>query len=138
MTPDELARQCVTTMYAADRASQHLGIVIDDVSPGRATATMAVTEEMVNGHDICHGGYLFVLADSAFAFACNTYGTVVVGSGADIAWITPARLGDQLVASAVERHRGRRTGVYDVTIRCGEVVVAEFRGRSHDTGAPLG
>ena len=137
MTSAELAQQCATTMYAADRASQHLGIVITDVSPGKATASMTVGPQMVNGHDICHGGYLFTLADTAFAFACNTYGTVAVAAGADITFIAPARAGDELSAIALERHRGRRTGVYDVTVRRGEDVIAEFRGRSHDTGTPL-
>jgi len=124
-------------MYAADRASQSLGIVISDISPGRATARMTVTETMVNGHDLCHGGLVFTLADTAFAFACNTHGSVTVAAGADVVFVVPARLGDELVATAVERQRGRRTGLCDVTVRRGAEVVAEFRGRSHDTGRPL-
>ena len=131
------ARRCAEAMYAADLASQHLGIVVSDVAPGRATARMTVTDTMVNGHDICHGGLIFTLADTAFAFACNTYGTTTVAAGADIVFIAPASLGDVLEAAAVERQRGRRTGVYDVTVRRGSEAIAEFRGRSHDTGRPL-
>lgn len=140
MTEDAeaLARRCAEQMYAADRASQVLGITISDVSPGRATARMTVTETMVNGHDLCHGGLVFTLADTAFAFAGNTYGVVTVAAGADVVFVAPARLGDELVATAVERHRGRRTGVYDVTVRRGGEVIAEFRGRSHATDTPLG
>ena len=138
MDADGLAQACAEAMYAADRASQHLGITISDVGPGRATARMTVTETMVNGHGLCHGGLVFTLADTAFAFACNTHGTVTVAAGADVVFVAPARLGDELVAVAAERQRGRRTGIYDVTVRRGDEVVAEFRGRSHDTGAPLG
>ena len=137
MDPEALAVRCAERMYAADRASQHLGITISDVAPGRATARMTVTETMVNGHDLCHGGLVFTLADTAFAFACNTYGVVTVAAGADVVFTAPARLGDELVAVAIERQRGRRTGICDVTVRCGETVVAEFRGRSHATDRPL-
>ena len=135
---DALARRCADQMYAADRASQALGITIGDVSPGRATARMTVTETMVNGHDVCHGGLVFTLADTAFAFACNTHGVVTLAAGADVVFVAPARLGDELVATAVERQRGRRTGICDVTVRRGDDVVAEFRGRSHATDRPLG
>ncbi len=133
-----LAERCAEAMYAADLASQTLGIAVSDVSPGRANARMTVTATMVNGHDVCHGGLVFTLADTAFAFACNTYGVVTLAAGADVVFVRPARLGDELVATAVERHRGRRTGLYDVTVRCGDAVVAEFRGRSHATDRPLG
>ena len=126
-------------MWAADRASQHLGIVVSDVAPGRATARMTVTETMVNGHDLCHGGLIFSLADTAFAFACNTYGVVTVAAGADVVFVAPARLGDELVAVAVERVREGRSGVYDVTVRRADgAPIAEFRGRSRATSAPLG
>lgn len=122
-------------MNAADRASAHLGIEISGVRPGRAAARMRVTEVMINGHEICHGGYVFLLADTAFAYACNTYGAATVASGADVLFIRPARLGDDLVAEAVERQRYGRSGVYDVTVRRSgdhdaEAVVAEFRGAS--------
>jgi acyl-CoA thioesterase len=117
-------------MYATDRASQGLGIEISDVAPGRATATMSVTGSMVNGHGTCHGGYLFLLADSAFAFACNTHGPLAVAAGADVVFVAAAFEGDRLVAEAVERVVQGRSGVYDVTVRRDRVVVAEFRGRS--------
>jgi acyl-CoA thioesterase len=125
-----LAQQQADAMYAADRASQALGIVVRDVSPGRATATMRVTPTMVNGHDICHGGYVFLLADTAFAFACNTHGAPVVAAGADVSFLAPVRTGDELVATAVERVLRGRSGIYDVTVQRGDEVVAEFRGRS--------
>jgi acyl-CoA thioesterase len=126
-------------MYARDRASQHLGIAVTDVAPGRAVATMPVTDTMVNGHDIAHGGYVFLLADTAFAFACNTYDEVTVAAGADVTFVAPARLGDELVAEAVERRRFGRSGVYDVTVtRAGDgAVLAEFRGRSRSLGRAL-
>jgi acyl-CoA thioesterase len=124
------AQEQAAAMYAADLASQSLGIQVRDVAPGRATATMLVTESMVNGHGICHGGYVFLLADTAFAFACNTRGPAVVAAGADVTFLAPVRAGDELVAEGVERVVRGRSGLYDVTVRCGETVVAEFRGRS--------
>jgi acyl-CoA thioesterase len=130
------AEQQAATMYAADVASQSLGIVISDVGPGRATATMPVTETMLNGHGICHGGYVFLLADTAFAFACNTRGAAVVAAGADVTFLSPARAGQELVAEAAERVVRGRSGLYDVTVRCGDAVVAEFRGRSRAITAP--
>ena len=127
----EIARRCAEVMYADDLASQGLGIVVSDVTPGRATTCMTVTDSMINGHAICHGGYVFTLADSAFAFACNTYDAVTVAAAADITFVAPARLGDELVAEAVERRRFGRSGIYDVTVRRGDgSVVAEFRGSS--------
>jgi acyl-CoA thioesterase len=129
-----VAEQQAATMYAADQASQSLGIAVSDVSPGRATATMLVTDSMVNGHGICHGGYVFLLADTAFAFACNTHGPAVVAAGADVSFLAPVRAGDALVAEGVERVVRGRSGLYDVTVRCGETVVAEFRGRSRAIG----
>jgi acyl-CoA thioesterase len=126
----DLARRCADAMYADDLASQHAGITIEDVAPGRATARMKVGETMINGHAICHGGYVFLLADSAFAFACNTYGTPTVAQACDIVFVRSVRLGEELVATAVERGRYGRSGIYDVTVTSGEDVVAEFRGRS--------
>ncbi|MGH8971133.1 MAG: hydroxyphenylacetyl-CoA thioesterase PaaI [Actinomycetes bacterium] len=120
-------------MYAADGASQALGIEIADVSPGAATARLQVRATMVNGHGIAHGGYVFLLADTAFAFACNTYGHVTVARSADISFVAPVREGDQLVAEAVERNRSGRNGIYDVTVRRADGdVVAEFRGHSRE------
>ena len=123
------AQQRAVQMYARDTASAALGIVISAVSPGRATATMTVTPSMVQGHGTCHGGYLFLLADTAFAFACNTERDAVA-AGADVDFLAPVRAGDLLVAEAVERVLRGRAGLYDVTVRRGDEVVLEFRGRS--------
>ena len=117
-------------MWADDTASRALGILISDVSPGRATARMTVRADMVNGHGTCHGGYLFLLADSAFAFACNTRGLPVVAAGADVSFLAPVSEGDELVATAVERSLRGRSGLYDVTVSRGDEAVLEFRGRS--------
>ena len=126
---DEQAQQRAEAMYARDTASQALGIAVSDVSPGRATATMTVTAAMVQGHGTCHGGYLFLLADTAFAFACNTERDAVA-AGADVEFLAPVRAGDVLVAVAAERVQRGRSGLYDVTVRRGDEVVLEFRGRS--------
>jgi acyl-CoA thioesterase len=135
LTAAELAQACARAMYAADEASRRLGITIEEVGPGRATARMLVGDTMINGHDICHGGYVFVLADTAFGFACNTYGVVTVAAGADIVFVSAAGLGEELVAEARERVRTGRSGVYDVTVRRDDgSVVAEFRGRSRELG----
>ncbi|UYM04735.1 hydroxyphenylacetyl-CoA thioesterase PaaI [Solicola gregarius] len=138
---DELARRCAEEMWSSDRASQHLGMRILEVSAGRAVLSMAITDVMVNGHDICHGGYIATLADSAFAFACNSYDEVTVASGFDIAFLTPAHLGDELCAVAAERTRAGRSGIYDVTVWRGQPDdgerVAELRGRSRSLGRPL-
>jgi acyl-CoA thioesterase len=117
-------------MFEADVASQALGISLRGVSDGNAVTTMRISEAMVNGHDIAHGGYLFLLADTAFACACNSHGPVTVAAGADITFVSSARLGDELVATATERTRYGRSGIYDVTVRRGDEVIAEFRGRS--------
>jgi acyl-CoA thioesterase len=135
---EEVAKLSAAAMYDADRASQLLGIEITAVAPGRATARMRVTDSMINGHDIAHGGYVFLLADTVFAFACNSYGRVSVAASADIVFVMPARLGDELVAEAAERVRYGRSGVYDVTVRrSGGEVVAEFRGRSRSLDVSL-
>ena len=125
-------------MYANDRASQGLGITVEVNGEGCAVATFEVTESMLNGFDLCHGGFLFTLADTAFAFACNTYGVLTVAAGASVEFLHPARAGDRLTATARERSRRGRTGVYDVTI-CNQegTEVALFRGRAHATGRPL-
>lgn len=129
--PQRLAERCAETLYAGDDAIRQLGIAISEVTPGRATARMRVTEAMVNGHGIAHGGYVFLLADTAFAYACNSYGASTVARGADVVFVAPARVGDELVAICRERVRFGRSGVYDVTVRdAGGAVVAEFRGQS--------
>ncbi|GII23859.1 hydroxyphenylacetyl-CoA thioesterase PaaI [Planosporangium mesophilum] len=117
-------------MLAADRASAALGIEPVDLAPGRAVLRMTVTETMINGHGIAHGGYVFLFADSAFACACNYPGSVTVAAQAEIDFLAPVRVGDVLVAEAVERVRQGRSGIYDITVRRGDEVVAEFRGRS--------
>lgn len=117
-------------MLAADAASTALGIELIEVGPGSATVRMRVSETMVNGHDIAHGGYLFLLADIAFACACNSYGPMTVAAGADISFVASAYLGDELIATATERTRFGRSGIYDVTVHRDDTVIAEFRGRS--------
>jgi acyl-CoA thioesterase len=136
---DERARACAEVMYAEDAASRALGITVDGVAPGRATARMAVTGAMVNGHGIAHGGYVFLLADTAFAFACNTYDQRTVAAGGDIVFVAPAAAGDRLVATAEERVRAGRSGVYDITVRreADGAVVAELRGRSRTIAGRL-
>ncbi len=124
-------------MWSGDAASQALGMRIVEVGPGRAALAMTVRDDMVNGHGIGHGGLTFCVADSAFAFACNSYNRRSVAAGADIRFRAPTRLGDELVATAVERSREGRDGVYDVTVKVGDVVVAEFVGRSKEIGGAL-
>ena len=122
-------------MFDRDLASRSLGMELLDAGNGRATVRMTVTAEMVNGHDIAHGGYVFLLADSAFACACNSHGPVTVAAGADISFLQPVRRGEVLVATATERARTGRSGIYDVTVARAEGdVVAEFRGRSRTIG----
>jgi acyl-CoA thioesterase len=121
-------------MIAADEASRMLGITVDTHGEGRAMARMTVRADMVNGHAIAHGGYVFLLADTAFACACNSRGPVTVAAGADISFLTPVREGDVLVAEATERVSYGRSGIYDVTVRRDGQPVAEFRGRSRTIG----
>ena len=131
--PQAVAQRSATRMYEADLASRHLGIQIAQVAPGQATARMLVRDTMLNGHNICHGGYIFLLADTAFAFACNTYGPTTVAAACDVVFLGPAHLGDDLIAEATERHRYGRSGIYDVTVRReapDPTVIAEFRGHS--------
>jgi acyl-CoA thioesterase len=125
-------------MWAEDRASQSLGMELVEVGPGRAVLTMAVREDMVNDHDIGHGGLTFTLADSAFAFACNSYNRRTVAAGAEIRFRRPTRLGDVLTASATERSREGREGVYEITVTTTAAgVVAEFVGKSREIGGTL-
>jgi acyl-CoA thioesterase len=137
VTPEETARRSADAMWSSDTAVKALGIEVRAVAPGRAELSMQVGPDMVNGHDIAHGGLIATLADSAFAYACNTYGEVTVASGFEIDFLEPARLGDVLVATAVERVRRKRSGIYDVTVRSGDTVIAEFRGRSRSLGRPI-
>ncbi|WP_432119743.1 hydroxyphenylacetyl-CoA thioesterase PaaI [Streptomyces sp. bgisy032] len=117
-------------MFAADEASRGLGIELVERGEGSAVLRMTVAPSMVNGHGIAHGGYVFLLADSAFACACNSHGPVTVAAGADITFVAPAHEGDVLEARAEERTRYGRSGLYDVSVRRGDEVIAEFRGRS--------
>lgn len=132
MTSDDSAGGTFSAraMFEADTASRALGIVLRNCSPGRASVSMTVAPTMVNGHTIAHGGFIFTLADTAFALACNGHGAPTVATGGDITFIGPARLGEELTADAVERVRYGRNGICDVTVRCEDRVVAEFRGTS--------
>ncbi len=135
----QLAETSAARLWAGDAATRGLGITLSGIAPGRATATLTVRPELLNGHGTCHGGYLFLLADTAFAFACNTRGASVVAAGADVAFLSAVREGDELVAEAVERVVRGRSGLYDVTVRVGSETVCEFRGRSRAvTPAPSG
>lgn len=138
MTPEEIARRSAEVMLGDDAASRAAGVELKEVGPGRAVCTMTITEAMVNGHAIAHGGYVFLLADTTFAVACNSYGRVTVAAGCDISFLAPARVGDVLVAEAVERVRQGRNGIYDVAVRRldGEPV-AELRGRSRTVQGTL-
>ncbi len=126
-----VAKASAEKMWADDEASKALGMEIVSVSPGKATMTMTVTDKMVNGHKICHGGYIFLLADSTFAFACNTYNQVTVAQQCAVTFIRPGKLGDRLRAEAIEISRSGRSGIYDITVtRDDGTVIAEFRGHS--------
>lgn len=129
--PATVARHSAQAMWAEDKASRSLGMQLDAVEAGAARLSMTITEAMVNGHGLCHGGYIFMLADSAFAFACNSYNQKHVAQSCQIAFIAPGRLGMRLIAEAKECHRAERSGIYDVTVRTdvGETI-AEFRGYS--------
>jgi acyl-CoA thioesterase len=127
-------REAVLRMLRDDVASGSLGIELVHLGAGTATVTLTVREDMINGHAIGHGGFVFLVADTAFACACNTYGPVTVASDAYITFISPVHVGDVLTARAVERARFGRSGVYDVTVSNAGGVVAEFRGRSRTIG----
>ena len=129
--PQALAEACAAAMWRTDRASQALGMAIRRIAPGEAVMTMPIRTDMTNGFDICHGGYMFTLADSTFAFACNTFGQRTVAQQCAVTFIRPVKSGATLTAHAIERTRTGRSGIYDVTVRDEhDVVVAEFRGHS--------
>jgi acyl-CoA thioesterase len=130
LSPDDLARACAEAMWKEDDASRGLGMEIVDVRSGKATLAMTVQPHMVNGQRIAHGGFIFLLADSAFAFACNSHNQRAVAAQCDIAFIKPGKLGDKLVATAREISRSGRSGIYDVCVTADDTVVAEFRGHS--------
>ena len=132
MDPQRIAEAVRDAMWRGDRASRLLGMEIVDIGPGRATMRMTVRDELLNGLDICHGGFVTTLADSAFAFACNAYNEATVASGFDVNLLAASRLGDVLTATARELSKSGRTGVYDIAVtnQRGEAVAA-FRGRSY-------
>lgn len=133
-----LARASADAMYARDHASKAMGAVLTDIGPGFASMTMTVRGDMLNGYGTCHGGTLFALADSAFAFACNSRNEAAVAAGCSIEFLRAGREGDQLIATAVERARSGKSGVYDVTVTdaAGEVL-ALFRGKSLKVGGTV-
>jgi acyl-CoA thioesterase len=132
LSEQQVATRAAEALWAGDAASRALGMEVTDVAPGRATVRMAVREDMVNGHAIGHGGLTFTVADTAFAFACNSYNRSTVAAHCEIRFLAPTRLGDVLVATAVERSREGRDGVYDVTVHVGDTLVAEFVGRCRE------
>ncbi len=138
LNEQQLAEASAAAMWADDRASQAMGMAIKEIAPGTATLTMTVREDMVNGHDICHGGFIFTLADSAFAFACNSQNLIAVASGARIEFLAPGKLGDQLTAVARVASQGRRNGVYDAVVSNQDGRdIALFRGNSARIGGAL-
>jgi acyl-CoA thioesterase len=142
MSAERLARAAAEAMWAQDKASRALGMALAEIGPGRAVLTMTVTAEMVNGHGLCHGGYIFTLADSAFAFACNSHNQRAVAQNCSITYVAPGKLGDLLTASCREVSRAERSGIYDVTVwrQDGDgpsEVIAEFRGLSRTVKGTL-
>jgi acyl-CoA thioesterase len=137
MSDIDMARRCADAMLANDRSAKLLGISVEVTAPGEAEARMTVRDDMVNGFDVLHGGLTFALADTAFAFACNSYNERSFAASGHIDFLRPAMLGDELTAQASQDHRGRRSGYYTVRVvnQRGELV-ALFRGRSAGTGEP--
>ena len=134
LSPDDLARACADAMWKEDDASQGLGMEILDIKAGSATLTMTVQPNMVNGHGIAHGGFIFTLADSAFAFACNSHNERAVAAHGNISFIKAGKLGDRLVATAKEISRSGRSGIYDVRVTVDDSPIAELRGHSRTVG----
>jgi acyl-CoA thioesterase len=134
LSPDDLARACADAMWKEDDASQGLGMEIVQVKAGEAVLTMTVQPHMVNGQRIAHGGFIFLLADSAFAFACNSHNERTVAAQCNISFIRPGKLGDRLVATAREISRTGRSGIYDVRVTVDDAVIAELRGHSRAIG----
>src|SRR3954447_21913236 len=127
---DEIAQRAAAAMEHADAAGRDAGVRLLDVGPGRSRTALTVEARHLNGHGICHGGYVFLLADAAFAYACNSYGVSAVAAGADIDFLRPVPLGAELVAEAVELAATGRSAVYDVRVQQGDDPVAVFRGRT--------
>jgi len=134
LSSDDLARACAEAMWKEDDASKGLGMEILQVKSGEATLTMTIKPHMVNGHKIAHGGFVFLLADSAFAFACNSHNERTVAAQCNISFIRPGKLGDRMVAVAREISRTGRSGIYDVRVTVDDVAIAELRGHSRTVG----
>jgi acyl-CoA thioesterase len=134
LSPDDLARACADAMWKEDGASQGLGMEIVAIEPGAAVLAMTIRPHMVNGHGIAHGGFIFTLADSAFAFACNSRNDRTVAAQCHISFIRPGKLGDRLIAAAREISRTGRSGIYDVRVSAGDTAIAELRGHSRTVG----
>jgi acyl-CoA thioesterase len=134
LSPDDLARACADAMWKEDDASQRLGMEILEVKAGDAVLAMTIQPHMVNGHGIAHGGFIFLLADSAFAFACNSRNERTVAAQCNISFIRPVKLGDRLVATAREISKTGRSGIYDVRVTVDDTAVAELRGHSRTIG----
>ncbi|MDM7255726.1 MAG: hydroxyphenylacetyl-CoA thioesterase PaaI [Paracoccus sp. (in: a-proteobacteria)] len=131
MTPQQLAEASAAAMWAGDHASQNLDMDLTHIAPGAATIGMTITQAMSNGHGNCHGGYIFALADSAFAFACNTYNQITVAQHCSVSYLIPGRIGDRLTATATELTRQGRSGIYDIRVTNQDGKhVAQFRGHS--------
>lgn len=132
MTPEEVAKKSAEIMWGEDNATAHLGMKLVSIGPGKAILTMPVGAHMTNGHGTCHGGYIFTLADSAFAFACNSYNQRAVAAHCSITYLAPARGGIVLRATAAEQQRVDRNGIYDITVTddASGAIIAEFRGHS--------
>jgi acyl-CoA thioesterase len=137
LSPDQLARACADAMWQDDNASQGLGMEILDITAGRAVLAMTIKPDMVNGHGIAHGGFIFTLADSAFAFACNSHNERTVAAHGNISFIKPGKLGDRLVATAREISRTGRSGIYDISVTADGTPIAELRGHSRTVGGAL-
>ncbi len=131
LSPQALAEACAKVMWNDDSASQRLGMTLDHIAPGKAKLSMTITKAMSNGHGNCHGGYLFTLADSAFAFACNSYNQIAVAQQCSITYLIPGRIGDRMTAAACAVSQRGRSGLYDIRITNQDGAhVAEFRGHS--------
>ncbi|HEY3603743.1 MAG TPA: hydroxyphenylacetyl-CoA thioesterase PaaI [Sporichthyaceae bacterium] len=128
--PEKVAEAVTTAMMRTDAAAAHNGVTVLSAGPGAASVELTLATHHLNGHGNCHGGVLFLLADTALGLACNSHGPMAVAAGADMVFARPAVLGERLVATAVERDRFGRSGLYDVTVRRGSDVIAEFRGRT--------